>query len=237
MYETLKEKESTQFFAATRQLFNIDETSLKNNPITPDNIHSGPLADIVNAKLASIENGVVSLVGIGGISPEQVLQYASTLSIDLHLYNKASDLSTSFTEMRENLILWLGLAIMILFIILVVKFGLSVALSTTMIVALIMLLSVFLTAQIQGALNLFNILSAILIMSLAVDYVIFFHLNGLKDHNLTAISLSAMSSTLVFGMLIFSATPAISSFGLTTSVGVLLTYLLSILVQRRSNEA
>jgi len=233
-YQRLKSAESAGVFDKARNLFNNDAQTFTYMPLTPETALSGSLNDLLSAKVAITDDGVISLVGIVGSSPQQVLAIADSLEIEIYHYDKAGDLTSAFKQMRENLLLWVGIAIVFMFIILAAKFGVQMAILSSATVALIMFSAIYISTLFQGALNLFNILSAILIMSLAIDYVIFFHLNGLKTHNFMAISLSAISSILVFGMLIFSATPAISSFGLTTSVGVLFAYLLSLLLQKEN---
>ena len=80
---------------------------------------------------------------------------------------------------------------------------------------------------IQGHLNVFNLLSLILLFALAIDYMVFYRSQRLKSSAVLAITLSAVSSALVFGMLIWSHTPAVYSFGLTLMIGLLVIYLLS----------
>ena len=80
---------------------------------------------------------------------------------------------------------------------------------------------------IQGSLSLFNMLGALLVVALAIDYLVFYQINKLQPKNILAISLSAASSMWVFGMLSASSTPAIFSFGLTVMVGILAVYILS----------
>ena len=80
---------------------------------------------------------------------------------------------------------------------------------------------------IQGSLSLFNLLGALLVIALAIDYLVFYQINKLEPKNVLAISLSAASSMWVFGMLSASDTPAIFSFGLSVMVGILAIYFLS----------
>ena len=69
-----------------------------------------------------------------------------------------------------------------------------------------------------------------LILALAIDYLIFYRERGLIQSNVVAISLSAVSSILVFGMLSFSKTPAVFSFGITVMFGITFIYLLAPMV-------
>jgi predicted exporter len=66
-----------------------------------------------------------------------------------------------------------------------------------------------------------------LILALAIDYVIFYQEHGLAPRTCLAIMLSAISSALVFGMLAFSSTPAVQSFGLTVMFGIIAIFILA----------
>jgi predicted exporter len=80
---------------------------------------------------------------------------------------------------------------------------------------------------VQGPLNLFNVLAMMLILALAIDYLIFYQYRGTNPSNVLAISLSALSSLFVFGVLIFSNTPAVYSFGLTVMLGIVSIFILA----------
>ena len=79
----------------------------------------------------------------------------------------------------------------------------------------------------QPSLNIFNVLACLLIITLAIDYVVFFRSHGVTKIISHTISLSALSSALTFGVMSFSTTPAVSSFGLTLLIGICLAWLLS----------
>jgi len=73
----------------------------------------------------------------------------------------------------------------------------------------------------------------LLIIALAIDYVIFYQEHGLQAKTFLAISLSALSSAAVFGILAFSATPAVSSFGLTVLIGIVSIFMLAPISARK----
>jgi predicted exporter len=72
--------------------------------------------------------------------------------------------------------------------------------------------------------------AAILILALGLDYSVFYAEHGLhKKVTLTTVT-SAFSSVFVFAILMFSSMSAISSFGLTVFIGVLITFVLAPIV-------
>ena len=107
------------------------------------------------------------------------------------------------------------------------KFSLKVAFVQVLILITSVLSILWGCNLVQGSLSIFNLLGTLLIVGLAIDYLVFYQINRLTSVNVLAISLSAASSMCVFGMLAFSKTPAIFSFGLTVMIGILVVYILS----------
>lgn len=82
--------------------------------------------------------------------------------------------------------------------------------------------------SIYGYLNLFNLLAVILIFCLGLDYSVFFaQSKGSQVATHVGVFFSFLSTIDSFGMLGFSNTHAISSFGISVFVGISLCYLLS----------
>ncbi|MFR6360159.1 MAG: MMPL family transporter [Sutterella wadsworthensis] len=82
--------------------------------------------------------------------------------------------------------------------------------------------------------NLFSLFALILVMGIGVDYTIFFHseegagsADEPRDHVLHAMAVALGSTLLSLGILVLSETPAVRSFGLVLSAGVLFAFLLA----------
>lgn len=84
-----------------------------------------------------------------------------------------------------------------------------------------------------GTLNLFHVLGLFVVLGLGVDYAVFLREGrAARAATVLAISLSTLGAALSYGLLAFSATPFVRAIGLTVLLGVGLTYLLALLVQR-----
>lgn len=86
-----------------------------------------------------------------------------------------------------------------------------------------------LLGYLQAQFSIANLLALLLIAGVSLDYALFRGLlpTGQQQASTLAITLSALTSTLAFGMLAFSATPIIASFGLTIAVGLAIAYSLT----------
>lgn len=82
--------------------------------------------------------------------------------------------------------------------------------------------------------NLFNMIALMLVLGIGLDMGIFLHESNDSDHTWLAVSLSAFSSLLAFGLLALSQTPVLYHFGAIVLPGLLLTWLLAPLMRDSS---
>ena len=79
--------------------------------------------------------------------------------------------------------------------------------------------------------SLFSILPSILLLALGADYAVLLYSNpkGLSTH--LSVALAALSTLLSFGLLAFSATPALHHFGLTLLLGLAFVWFFTLLLR------
>ncbi|CDH32399.1 MMPL family transporter [Xenorhabdus bovienii] len=78
------------------------------------------------------------------------------------------------------------------------------------------------------SINLFSILALVLVLGIGINYTLFFsNPRGTPLTSLLAISVAMCTSLLTLGMLVFSGTQAISSFGIVLCSGIFTAFLLS----------
>jgi len=136
-------------------------------------------------------------------------------------------LSKQLGEVRSNVLQVALPAILVILVILSLYFGFTSALIMLLVPTVSAGLALVFSQLFQASLNIFNVLACLLIITLAIDYVVFFRAHGVTKLISHTVSLSAVSSALTFGVMSFSATPAVSSFGLTLLIGISLAWLLS----------
>ncbi len=165
-----------------------------------------------------------------GWQPEKVADHHDgVLFVD-----KTGETSYLFGRYR-TLMGWLLVAAYgLITVLLSVRFGVTGSLN----VVIPPLLSVILTLSVLGfagqAINLFHILALLMILGIGVDYTLFFREAGNNPrYTLMAITLSAITTVLSFGLLALSETAAIRGFGLTVLLGIGFCYLLSPLAIRK----
>lgn len=222
-------------FDGINTLLNRDIQFENTKLLTYENALLSPIAKMVDSSLLATETLKASLLTIHNIDKTTVDYYVAQ-NDNAYVLDKNRDMSELMKLSRESLIQWMLLASLGFVVILFVKFDLHIAAKSALILSLVSVLSLLLSIYLQGPLNIFNVLALILILALAIDYLVFYASKGITTHNVLAVSLSAISSSFVFGVLILSKTPAIFSFGLTITVGILSIYILSPMVVRNRSE-
>jgi len=77
-------------------------------------------------------------------------------------------------------------------------------------------------------LNLFSLLALILVLGIGINYTLFFsNPRGTPLTSMLAITLAMVTTLLTLGMLVFSSTQAIASFGIVLVSGIFTAFLLS----------
>lgn len=159
--------------------------------------------------------------------PSQLQMLSIALAANSSYVNLSVALSTQLGEVRTDVLYTALPAVLVILVILSCYFGFTSALVMLLVPIVSAGLSLAISQFFQTNLNIFNVLACLLIITLALDYMVFFRAHGATKYISHTISLSALSSALTFGVMSFSTTPAVSSFGLTLLIGISLAWLLS----------
>lgn len=230
--DLLSDAEQQQVFQQGLAILGLTDTIDEFKPLTLDAFNSGPLqalsAVYIYQYQVSDDNEKYALwVETSGIALNSELQQWIAEQADMSIDNKPAEVTAALSHYRQALFLLFAGAIVVVTIVLCIRFGLAQGLLGLLSIVLSAGGALLLTQLSLGHLNIFNLLAVLLILALAIDYVIFYQEHGLQRNTVLAITLSAISSALVFGVLALSVTPAVESFGLTVMFGILLVFLLS----------
>ena len=196
--------------------------------------------DKINAKSAAI-------IMLNQVENKQIVTNYIHNNDDISSLNKAEQISEIFAYYRVHISKLLIVAYLCIGLLLIWRYGLRVGLLvlTPPVVAACVGLSV--TSLIGVPITIFNLLALILILGIGIDYTLFFaeRQREVKAKNtLLAISLSAITTILSFGLLALSETQAIHGFGITVLTGIIVAWLLAPLAmspvpvtKRNDNEA
>ncbi|WP_075476404.1 MMPL family transporter [Moritella viscosa] len=241
--DQLKDAEQQQVFQQGLAILGLTDTVDEFKPLTLDAFNSGPLQPLSAVYIYQYQsqdaNNIDESVGRGaamkqalwvetsGVALNTDLQQWIATQPDMSIDNKPAEVSAALSHYRQALLLLFAGAILVVTIVLCLRFGLIQGLLGLLSIVVSAGGALLLTQLSLGHLNIFNLLAVLLILALAIDYVIFYQEHGLQRNTVLAITLSAISSALVFGVLALSVTPAVESFGLTVMFGIMLVFLLA----------
>ncbi|EDM68721.1 putative membrane protein, Predicted exporter [Moritella sp. PE36] len=230
--ELLKDAEQQQVFQQGLAILGLTDTVDEFKPLTLAAFNAGPLQALSEVYIyqyqISDDNEKYALwVETSGVALNTDLQQWIAAQPDMSIDNKPAEVSAALSHYRQALLLLFAGAILVVTMVLCLRFGLMQGLLGLLSIVVSAGGALLLTQLTLGHLNIFNLLAVLLILALAIDYVIFYQEHGLQRNTVLAITLSAISSALVFGVLALSVTPAVESFGLTVMFGILLVFLLA----------
>lgn len=197
--------------------------------LTPTELASQNHAASVDANNDDTSYGAIVL--LGGIEDISALQARFAKDTQVQLIDKVADISTLMGHYRLLTLKLLGLALVIALLLFSLSFGLKKATVVVAVPALAAVLTLAILGLIGSPLSLFHALALILIFGIGIDYSLFFA--SAEQHGkavMMAVFMSACSTLLAFGLLAFSQTQAIHYFGLTLSLGIGFTFVLSPLI-------
>lgn len=170
------------------------------------------------------------LVGIlsymGPLDTDLLAQIQAQLDFPINYYDQPAQYSAALTKLRHYILYFLAMAVAAIILIMIIRYPMQVGLKLAALPILVAFSALAITQLIAGSVTIFNLLGCILILALNVDYVFFLREHGRLNYVLKSIFLSATTSALAFGIMVFSNTPAIWQFGLTVLLGVTIGWLL-----------
>ncbi|MBK2124640.1 MMPL family transporter [Fangia hongkongensis] len=148
--------------------------------------------------------------------------------------NKADEISSVFKTYRHYISLLLIVVFIALFLLLLWRYrSIKKALVYILPPITASLLSLAVLGLTGTPLTLFNLLALVLVLGIAVDYILFFaETRSSFQNTMLATLLSAITTILSFGLLIFSQTPVVHYFGLSVFIGILSAFLLAPIVTK-----
>lgn len=177
----------------------------------------------------SARHQVSAIITLSSIATPEVYKQLATLSQSLNgveFVNRVDDLSQLLSRYRVTITQWVGLAYAAIFLLLLLRYRRQ---AWPIIVApLLATATTFTLLSLAGQpLNLFNLLAALLILGIGLDMGIFLRESQHQAHAWAAVTLSAITTLLAFGLLALSQTPVLHHFGITVLCGIALSWLLA----------
>jgi len=209
--------------------------------LLPGDLQQTPVSQLLTSLWLEADSehaSVASLITIGGASDVGVYDELTAFTSELEgvrFVDRVGQTSELLGDYRITVSQWMALAYGLVLLVLIVRYGrhcwrviLPPALATVVTLGLL--------SALGQPLNLFNLLAALLILGIGLDIGIFVRESNGELHAWEAVTLSAITSLLAFGLLALSETPVLHHFGMTVLPGIGLAWLIAFVLQRRTQR-
>ena len=174
---------------------------------------------------------VIRLVGELDSTATHRLQDLSDISRGVIFVDQVQNISDLMGKYRIQVSTWVIIAYLFVLLALSLRYKWQVwRIVTPPLLASMFTLAILI--QIEQGINLFHMLALLLVLGIGLDMGIFLTETGESPHTWLAVSLSAFTSLVAFGLLALSDTPVLHHFGLTVATGLTLVWLLAPLVRK-----
>ncbi|MCQ8878448.1 MMPL family transporter [Pseudoalteromonas shioyasakiensis] len=185
------------------------------------------VAPLFTNQWLQIENRFYSVIKLKSLQNESAVKTLANTYAGVFLIDKVADISEQIGQFRQQLIFIYALALAAAMAIFWLRYGLLNAFVAVTRPLIAVLVALILSTWFYGSLTVFNYVAGILILALGLDYCVFYAEHGLCKKITLTTCMSALSSLFVFAILIVSSTPAVSQFGFTVFIGVVVVFLLA----------
>ncbi|KAA1153684.1 hypothetical protein EU510_07770 [Pseudoalteromonas sp. FUC4] len=185
------------------------------------------IAHLFTDQWVEINSRYYSIIKLQGINDPKMLERTLNSYKDVVFVDKVLAVSEQVGLFRHHLILIYGLALGAAMLVFWLRYGLLNAFIAVSRPAIAMVIALVISAWFFDGLSVFNYVAGILILALGLDYCVFYAEHGLCEKITLTTLISALSSLFVFAILIFSSTPAVSQFGFTVFIGVVMVFIMA----------
>jgi len=170
--------------------------------------------------LGETERGFIAALTLEDIKQEAALEKAAARA-GVHFIDTAATYSRLFAEYRHKAALLALLSYVFVAALLLWRYGPKGAAAVMAVPLAAALTSLGFIGLSGDVFSLFNVMALLLVLGISVDYGIFFREAGSASATtFLAVTLSALTTLLAFGLLAFSGTAAIHAFGITVFAGI-----------------
>ncbi len=183
-------------------------------------------------------DGVASVIRLkGALNPalkDRLMLLTENLP-NVYWVDRVASISDLLSDYREQITEWLLVAYSLVVGLLAYRYRCHLwrIILPPLIASLITFAMLILT---EGGYNLFNLIALMLLLGIGLDMGIFLYEAADSDQTWLAVSLSAVTSLLAFGLLAFSKTPVLYHFGIIVLPGLSLVWLIAPLMRRPQPE-
>lgn len=201
-------------------------------PLTLDDLERSPLGELARTAVVQLPERTATVTFLRGVRDPAAVEAALRDLPDVHWFDQKSFVNEIYRAFRTATLEQVGVGGLLVLLVLVIRYrGWRGPVAAFVPQGLVAALLFSVLALAREPANLLHVVALTMVMGMAVDYGIFLVDSPRDDRTLGATLLSlllaCMTTVLSLGSLVLSDHPALHAFGLTTGVGIVLSFLLA----------
>lgn len=204
-------------------------------PLLFTDLQSSPLADLLTPYVIDLEDRIAVVTYLRGLQDVEAVRATIAGMDDVYLLEQRSFVNNIYREFRQASLQQVLVGAALVLALLGFRYRswrpVIAAFLPSALVAVLLLAAL---AAFGQRVNLLHVMSLIMVMGMGVDYGIFcVDSIGRKERigvTLLSLLLSCLTTAFVFGTLAISSQPALRAIGVTTGIGVILSFVLAPIV-------
>lgn len=201
-------------------------------PLDAATLRASPLGPLVSPLLLDLGDRTAAVTYLRGVHSPEALSGALEGLEGVHVFDQGSFLNEIYREFRTTTLRQIAVGSLLVVLVLGLRYRrLRPAMAAFLPSVLVAGTLLALFAALGVGINLLHVTSLILVMGMGVDYGIFLVDGADRPRGLEATMLSlllaCLTTVFVFGTLTLSEHPALRAIGLTTGLGILLSFVLA----------
>lgn len=201
-------------------------------PLSLADLRASPLADLLAPFVVPLGDGVAVVTYLRGVHDLDRVSGALDGLPGVHLLDQRTFVDDIYREFRQTTLEQMLVGGGLVLLLLLVRYRAWRPVLASFLPSAVVAVAVLGTLSLSGvSANLLHVMSLVMVMGMGVDYGVFLvdsrDQAGAAGATMLSLLMSCLTTAFVFGTLVISAQPALRAIGVTTGVGVLLSYALA----------
>ena len=201
-------------------------------PLSLADLQQGPLRDLLTPFVVPLGEQLAAVSYLRGPSDLDAIRTRLGGLGNVHLLDQRSFVNDIFAEFRVKTLQQIAIGALLVGLLLVLRYRAwrpALAAFLPSVTTAVLLLAILSLAGVEA--NLMHAMSLIMVMGMGVDYGVFL-VDSAGDRDalgatMLSLLMSCLTTLFVFGTLAISSQPVLRAIGVTTGLGILLSYLLA----------
>jgi predicted exporter len=199
-------------------------------PLTLAELRASPLAELASTLVMDLGGRTGVITYLRGVRDPEAVRAALVGLPDVHWFEQHAFLNEIFARFRDQTVRQTALGSLLVLPLLMLRYrGLRRALAAFLPSTLSAIVVLSLFAALGHEINLLHVVSLLVVTGMGVDFGIYL-VDSVDSHRalgatLISILLCCLSTIFTFGMLALSSHPALRAIGLTSGLGIALSFL------------